>query len=102
MTTKKELVRLREKVLKNGDISLYLDMYADGKRQYEFLNMHLIKVSRPADKTTNARMLALAREIRTSRELELQKKLHGMPEFKTDFSFIAYYKELMRTRKNGN
>lgn len=44
-TTKKvkEPVRLREKKLANGNISLYLDIYRDGKREYEFLRLYLYK-----------------------------------------------------------
>ena len=33
-------VQLREKQLKDGRISLYLDIYSDGKRRYEFLKLY--------------------------------------------------------------
>ena len=32
----KEPIRLRTKKLSNGNESLYLDIYTDGKRDYEF------------------------------------------------------------------
>ena len=35
----KEPVRLRERVLANGERSLYLDIYRDGKRSREFLKL---------------------------------------------------------------
>ena len=35
----KEPVRIRYKTLSDGSQSVYLDMYRDGKRQYEFLKL---------------------------------------------------------------
>ena len=37
----KEIVRLREKPLKDGQKSLYLDIYVNGARSYEFLKLYL-------------------------------------------------------------
>lgn len=34
--TIKEPIRIRQKELANGNISLYLDIYIGGKRKYEF------------------------------------------------------------------
>ena len=34
-------VKLRYKSLADGRISFYLDIYTDGKRRYEFLNVHI-------------------------------------------------------------
>ena len=36
-TIQKEPVKLREKKLANGNVSLYLDIYRNGKRQKEYL-----------------------------------------------------------------
>ena len=38
----KEPIRLRMKDLSNGSKSLYLDIYRDGKRSYEYLKMYII------------------------------------------------------------
>ena len=43
--TQKEPVKLREKVLANGNISLYLDIYRNGKRHKEYLKLYLIKAT---------------------------------------------------------
>ena len=32
-------ITLRKKPIKNGNISLYLDYYEKGKREYEFLDL---------------------------------------------------------------
>lgn len=36
-------VKLREKQMKNGQISFYLDIYNNKSRWYEFLNIHIPK-----------------------------------------------------------
>ncbi len=54
-------VKLRQKKLRNGDISLYLDTYANGKRTYEFLNLYLR--SGYEHKEENQKTLILATEI---------------------------------------
>ena len=41
-TKVKEPIRLRMKSLSNGSKSLYLDIYRDGKRTYEYLKMYII------------------------------------------------------------
>lgn len=40
--TRKEPVRIRTKKLANGNLSLYLDIYYNQKRSYEFLSLYLI------------------------------------------------------------
>ena len=35
----KEPIRIRRKKLTNGTVSLYLDIYMNGKREYEFLKL---------------------------------------------------------------
>ena len=38
----KEPIKLRVKNLKNGNQSLYLDIYWQGKRTYQFLHLYLV------------------------------------------------------------
>lgn len=49
----KEPIKLRAKSLSNGNKSLYLDIYKDGKRTYEFLKLYIIP---EVDETAKARM----------------------------------------------
>ena len=60
----KEPIRLRQKKMANGNISLYLDIYRNGKREYEFLKMYLIPERRKTDKETNRHTLKLAHYIK--------------------------------------
>lgn len=46
----KEPIRLRTKKLSNGNESLYLDIYTDGKRDYEFLKLYIIQERTKEDK----------------------------------------------------
>ena len=41
-TIDKEPVTIRFKELANGNKSIYMDIYMDGKRSYEFLKLYLI------------------------------------------------------------
>lgn len=70
--TKKNNVVLREKELVSGNLSLYLDIYRDGQRSYEFLKLYInAKARNPIDKEQNRANYELANRIRTDRENEL-------------------------------
>ncbi|PKK34687.1 hypothetical protein BWI96_20895 [Siphonobacter sp. SORGH_AS_0500] len=48
-SSSKEAVRLREKDLKNGVKSLYLDIYIKGKRSYEYLKLYIVPAKTTQD-----------------------------------------------------
>ena len=48
----KEPIRIRRKKLTNGNVSLYLDIYLNGKREYEFLKLYLIPEKTKAGKSS--------------------------------------------------
>lgn len=53
----KEPIRLRTKKLSNGNESLYLDIYTDGKRDYEFLKLYIIQERTKEDKEKTPKRL---------------------------------------------
>lgn len=63
----KETVRLREKKLSNGNVSLYLDYYKNGNREYEFLKLYLIPEKTPFDRLHNQQTLNAANAIKAER-----------------------------------
>ena len=46
----KEPVRIRFKELQNGNKSIYLDIYRNGKRTYEFLKLYIVPEIDPASR----------------------------------------------------
>ena len=68
----KEIVRLREKPLKDGQKSLYLDIYVNGARSYEFLKLYLQPETSKIAKEKNKQTLLLADAIKAKRIVETQ------------------------------
>lgn len=61
----KEPVRLRSKPLKDGSESLYLDIYWNGIRQYEFLKLYLIPETTKEAKARNKEAMAIATTLKS-------------------------------------
>lgn len=74
----KEPVRLREKELTNGVLSLYLDIYVNGKRSYEFLKLYLIPETNPQAKVQNENTMRAANTIKLNRILEITNNKAGL------------------------
>ncbi|MBF0240239.1 MAG: phage integrase SAM-like domain-containing protein, partial [SAR324 cluster bacterium] len=88
-------VKLRKKELASGQTSLYLDVYQEGKRQYEFLKLYL----EPSNKSGNKEVLKLAESIRAKRQLEIQNSDHGfVPDFKRKSNFLDYFEIQAKAR----
>ena len=75
MVENKEVVRLRTKKLANGNESLYLDIYIDGKRKYEFLKLYLIPGKE--NKARNKETLRIASAVKAQRLVEIQNGRFG-------------------------
>lgn len=74
----KEPVRLRFKQLNNGNKSIYLDIYKDGKREYEFLKMYLVPERDAVAKNQNESVMAAANAIKAQRVIELSNNAAGI------------------------
>ena len=77
----KNFVRLRNKKLANGNKSLYLDIYRDGVRSYEFLKMYLIpEKNNVTAKQQNENTLQAAEVIRSERQNAIVKGQAGITD----------------------
>lgn len=99
MKNAKEPVRLRIKETPNGLKSLYLDIYTNKKRSYEFLKMYLIPERNRADKEKNKQTLLLAEAIKAKRIVEIRNGVFGFENRKSaDIRFFDYYRSLCEKR----
>ena len=71
MGAAKEPIRLRKRTTPTGNVSLYLDIYLNGKRSYEYLKMYLVPEKTKADKEKNRQTLQLAEAVKAKRIVEL-------------------------------
>ena len=95
----KEPVRLRQRAMPSGNISLYLDIYTNGRRNYEYLRLYLVPEKTRADKEKNRETLKLADAIRAKRVIEVRNGLYGFQQqFATNTRFFDYYRSLCEKR----
>lgn len=102
----KNFVRLRQKLLANGNRSLYLDIYRDGVRSYEFLKMHLIPVKKgdALAKEQNANTLQAAEVIRAERQKSIINGQAGITDNNARnklllVDWLSVYRAKLETRK---
>lgn len=95
----KDPIRVRQKPLQNDNISLYLDIYRDGKRSYEFLKLYLIPERTKEDKEKNRQTMQFANSIKSKRIVEMQNGEYGFKsEFTTNTLFYPYYRAMCQKR----
>lgn len=84
-TQVKEPVKIRFKELKNGNQSIYLDIYVNGVREYEFLNIYLKPEKTRADKLWNKEQIRLANAVKAERIISIQNGEFGFKDLKLNF-----------------
>jgi hypothetical protein len=99
----KEPVRIRFKKLQNGNKSIYLDIYKDGKREYEFLKLYIVPEKSDTDKEQNRANLETANKVKSRMILEMGNAEHG---FKNDSekqksNLIKYIADFAEQKKNN-
>jgi integrase len=89
-------IKLREKQLKNGEVSFYLDIYHNKTRWYEFLEIHIQK-NRPSANDQEKRKLA--QEIRAKREHELIVEDNQLLDRrKKQACFVAFFEQYINEK----
>lgn len=95
----KEFIRLRQRRTPSGNTSLYLDIYRNGKREYEYLKLYLIPEKNRADREKNRETLQFAEAIKSKRIVELRNGEYGFKSYyATDTLFFDYYKMMCEKR----
>ena len=94
----KQSVRLRQRVMPSGNVSLYLDIYQREKRTYEYLHLYLSPDRK--DKELNRQTLSLAESICAKRLVELRNGEFG---FKPPVSvcLFDYVQTIIQTKKGS-
>lgn len=99
--TKKESVRLRQRKISGGQISLYLDIYRNGKREYEYLKVYLIEDPlTPADKRKNKENLAFAQNVQAKRQVEIQNNEYGFRKRACESTNFIEYAEALASERS--
>lgn len=99
MSNSKEPIRLRQRETATGKYSLYLDIYINGQRSYEYLKLYLIPERTRADKEKNKETMRLADAIRAKRVVELRNGEFGFKnEYATNTLFFDYYRAMCEKR----
>lgn len=74
----KEPIALRQKPLSKGGYSLYLDIYQNGKRTYEFLKLYLVPETDEAAAAQNQNTIKVANAIKAKRVIEIANGKAGI------------------------
>ena len=92
MRKTKDPIRLRRRGIANGNTSLYLDIYIDGRRSYEYLKLYLVPERNAQDRQKNRDTLQLAEAIKSKRIVELQNGRFGFRDSqRLDVRVIDYF-----------
>jgi integrase len=87
-------IQLRKKKLLDGRESLYLDIYKDGKRSYEFLRLYIKRGD-----SNNKEILLLAEKIKSKRTIELANDEYDqISSNKKRASFTIYFEKFAKTK----
>lgn len=98
----KEPIKIRTKKLANDCQSIYLDIYMDGKRKYEFLKLYLIPEHNRTDKERNAETLKLANAIKAQKIIELQNRIYGFNRNRmSNMKLVDYMKSIANQNANN-
>lgn len=94
----KEPIKLRQRVLRDGSVSLYLDIYSHGVRRYEFLKLYLVPEKTKQDRQSNKDTMLLAESIKAKRIIELQRGRFGFSQQGNDKLLLTYVNQLTAGR----
>lgn len=93
-------IKLREKPLQDGRLSLYLDIYEDGQRRYEFLKLYILPETNEKIKAQNRDTRKLAEVVRGKRLVEAQNTAFGFAQRRDKVLFIQSFEKFRKGRNS--
>lgn len=97
-TRAKEPVTIRFKELAKGSKSIYLDIYRDGVRSYEFLKLYIIPEKTAEDRNANAVTMDAANAIKAQRIKEIVNGEAGIKNRKGGYVLILDWMQQRQDR----
>lgn len=98
-TKVKEPVRLRMKELSDGSKSLYLDIYRNGKRTYEYLKMYIIPETDNYARKRNQATMDAANAIKSKRIIEMTNGEAGIENEKEKVFLLDWMETYRENQK---
>lgn len=95
----KDSVHIRKKKLSNGNVSLYLDIYSNGVRVYEFLKLYLVPETGKKSKLQNKEVLHEAENIRIQKLAEIS--MHPLQSNRRKTNLCRFIIKLMERKSKG-
>lgn len=97
-TRAKEPVTIRFKQLAKGSKSIYLDIYRDGARSYEFLKLYIIPEKTAEDRNANAVTMDAANAIKAQRIKEIVNGEAGIKSRKGNYILLLDWMQQRQDR----
>ena len=98
----KEPIIIRFKKLANGNQSIYLDCYVDGKRSYEFLKLYLVPETDSSAKVMNRNTMQAATAIKSQRIMDIVNGKAGLENKSRYKVLLTDYLKAYREEKRVN
>lgn len=89
---------MRRKKITDGGESLYLDIYQDGHRRYEFLKLYLVPEKNALDRKRNAETLRVAETIRSERAAQVARGRYDF-DGADGTNFWTFYEDVVRDKR---
>lgn len=96
-------VKIRERKLKDGRISLMLDIYANGNREAKSLKIYLdANPNTPQKKAQNKEKKLKAEAIRARAEMDIIENDYSLTKMKkSNVMFLEYFKSIKETKRSS-
>lgn len=97
----KEPVKLRSRMTSKGLQSLFLDVYINGNRKQEYLNLYLYPEDSREAKAKNKETLMFAEAVRAKRVIEVRNRKYDFEDESGNVYFIDWLEAMAEKRKEG-